>query len=180
MEPGLTNRRHFLAAGLSAAGLLLSHGAAAGRPPFAKRTLFVVTRNRNANAVYYDVRDNARGELLSRERPLSVYWRLYAEDGRKDELTWLERNMAYGYDVRGSRGAALLLELCAFPKRQLVLERDGGGAFRACVRIAAKRAILRHIHVVADEGLGLPSVRHVDVFGIDPVSGKHLRERLEK
>ena len=34
-------------------------------------------------------------------QPIDVYWLMLAENGRREELTWMERKMAYGFEVSG-------------------------------------------------------------------------------
>ena len=61
--------------------------------------LFIIERSKNANVVHYDARLTADGKLDPRE-PVIAYWVLSAEDGRREELSWIEKKKAYGFDMK--------------------------------------------------------------------------------
>ena len=52
--------------------------------------------------------DNFQEQVVeaSRERPVVAYWVLLAEDGRRDGLSWLELQLAYGFSVAPTRNAS--------------------------------------------------------------------------
>jgi hypothetical protein len=52
------------------------------------------------------------------------------------------------------------------------------GHYVGQIIINGKRAILQRIFIEAKEGLITPTVLHVDLFGIDPVSGASVTERI--
>ena len=54
------------------------------------RELFTLARNTNANVVKYAVRIAKDGQLEASD-PIEAYWRMLAENGRREELTWTER-----------------------------------------------------------------------------------------
>src|SRR5579871_1079208 len=60
--------------------------------------LFVIERSTNANVVHYDARLTPAGELDA-SRPIDAYWVMQAADGRREELTSLERSKAYGFTL---------------------------------------------------------------------------------
>ena len=156
----------------------LSLGAPARALADERRTLFVIGRSLNANVVHYDVRLNAAGEL-DRERPLIAYWVMHAEDGRREGLSWLEWQLAYGWSIIARTDARLLeLRLTAFPQRSVLVRSDAAGGARAELRIMERDAVLQRIFVQLGDGGG-PSVRYIDLFGAELASGKALRERLE-
>jgi hypothetical protein len=59
--------------------------------------LFVIERSKNRNVVRYDLVLDKSGFYDTR-RPLDVYWLMLAEDGRREELSILERR-AYGFEL---------------------------------------------------------------------------------
>ena len=141
------------------------------------QTLFVIARNTNANVVHYAVRLN--GGKLDIDDPMVAYWVMRAEDGRREGLTWLENQVAYGYRISSrvtNVGFGLLLK--AFSKRELAVRRDSEGSYRAYVRIDGQKAALDRIFVTLGEGGLKPSVRHVDLFGTASAVGKRVSERL--
>lgn len=143
-----------------------------------ERTLFTLARSKNSNCVHYAVRLDQSGEL-DLATPLHAYWIMHAEDGRREELTFLERRLAYGFRIVSAvsqRGFGL--RLAASAAREIRVERSSAQRFSASLRIAGQRARLQRIYVQADEGSVLPSVRYVDLFGIDSLNGATVFERM--
>jgi hypothetical protein len=64
--------------------------------------LFTIERSKNANVVHYDARLTADGELDPKE-PVIAYWIRLAEDGRREELSWIEKKKAYGFTIKPDR-----------------------------------------------------------------------------
>jgi hypothetical protein len=136
--------------------------------------LFRIERSTNGNLVRYDARIEQNG-ALDPARPVTAYWLL--EHGGREELTWLERSMAYGFSVSpDERGVNL--RLIAFGARQISV-RKNGGRYRAEVLVAGKRAILNKIWVQADSTLLGPAVRFIDIHATDATTGASLVERFK-
>lgn len=146
-------------------------GAAAAT---AAATLFTIARSKNRNVVRYQAR--LRDGALDPEDPIEAFWLMLAEDGRREELSWAERKLAYGFSVSGATRERCVLGLTAFKTRPLVVERMGQ-RFGARVSIAGKPAMLERIFVQANEGALLPSVERVDLFGRS-LDGTPLVERI--
>lgn len=146
----------------------------AAQKPHATTTLFSLGRSKNANIVRYAARSDAQG--LDASHPIDAFWLMLAEDGRREELTWAERKLAYGFSVTGSSSERCVLRLAACPERPLVVDRREL-TFRAMLQIAGKRAALTRIFVRTSEGGLLPRVQYLDLFGT-AVDGAPVRERL--
>ena len=155
---------------------LLELGAPSLAYAASSKELFTLARNKNANVVKYAVRTTKDGRLLA-ERPIDAYWLMLAENGRREELTWAERQLAYGFGVSDltSDGCRLTLSACA--KRVVHVTRVDG-AFLARLEVAGKPATLQRIFVQADDGALLPSVRYVELSGV-AANGQRVRERVE-
>ena len=138
------------------------------------RELFTLGRSTNANVLRYDVRTTRDG-ALDVSNPLDVYWLMLAQDGRREELTWTERQLAYGFSVSGANAHGFSLRLSACPDRELHVRGDSG-CFSAELQIARQPAKLKRIFV-RTEGALLPSVRYVDIFGHTP-EGRTVSERI--
>src|ERR1700733_11852537 len=82
------------------------------------RELFTLARSKNANVVKYAVRP-ARGGGFDLAAPVEAYWIMLAEDGRREELTWTERQLAYGFSVSNLSQGSFILHLTACSQRQL-------------------------------------------------------------
>ena len=61
--------------------------------------LFIIERSKNANVVHYDARLTADGELDPKE-PVIAYWVKLTKDGRREELSWIEKKKAYGFEIK--------------------------------------------------------------------------------
>ncbi|HXK18153.1 MAG TPA: DUF4833 domain-containing protein [Polyangiaceae bacterium] len=137
-------------------------------------TLFTITRSKNKNAVVY--RAKTHGPELDQHQPLEAYWLMLAEDGRREELGWAERKLAYGFGVSGLSRERCVLSLVAFKQRPVTVERRDK-TLRAFTSIAGQPGTLERIFVQTSEGTLLPSVQYLDVFGVG-LDGRPLRERI--
>ena len=139
--------------------------------------LFIIERSKNANVVHYDARLTADGKLDPKE-PVIAYWVLLAEDGRRKELSWIEKKMAYGFTVKPDRSVkGYKMTLVAAPERQITVKKDKD-AVRAEVVIAGRPAALEKMHINASDGLTGPKVHYVEVYGKDLQTGEKCREKL--
>lgn len=133
-------------------------------------TLFIIQRSTNANEVHYDVQVDADGKLA--EEPVVAYWIMKAEDGGREDLSFFERNMAYGFEVMppGPDGEREM-KLVAWEDRTIRLTKDeDSGKWRAVTKIDGEDAYLKRLYIETDEGGITPSVVFVDLFG-DTVDG---------
>lgn len=140
------------------------------------RALFTIGRSTNANIVRYVARVEGGGLELG--APVDAYWLMLAEDGRREPLSWTERELAYGFAISGTTASGCTMSLVAFKERPIQVERTSSG-FRATVTIAGQRAVLRRIFVRVQERSLLPSVQSLDVFGTS-LDGVPLRERITR
>jgi Domain of unknown function (DUF4833) len=137
-------------------------------------TLFTIARSKNRNIVRYVARSHEHD--LDQLRPIEAHWLMRAEDGRREELSWAERRLAYGFQVSRLRADSCALGLVAFKQRLILVQRHADG-FRALVTIAGQRASLERIFVQTDESALLPSVQYLELFGIG-LDGTALSERI--
>jgi hypothetical protein len=137
------------------------------------RTLFVVRRSGNRNTVYFDL----PSPVADVDQPLSIYWRLFSGDGRVEPLNWLERRLAYGYEVtRRPKRDVVQLTFAACPERPI--ELHFAGVPQAVLSIGGVASVLREVYVTADETGLIPSVKHVDLVGTALDTGLSRRERI--
>jgi hypothetical protein len=164
-----------IAVGLVLAASLSS--APAPSAPACPAELFRIARSKNANVVVYEARRSGTGSLDPRE-PLQASWLLLAQHGEREDLNFIERLLAYGFDVRPARQeAGWSVTLKALKDRPVrLVELDG--CPRALWQIAGRQGVLRKVYVKADERHLIPPVEYVDVFGVDPRSGEELYERI--
>ena len=139
------------------------------------RELFTLSRSTNANVVKYAVRLDKEG-LLDVAKPVEAYWLMLAENGRREELTWGERQLAYGFSVSNVTPRSCALRLTACPDRELSV-RTVDSRFRAQLLIQGRAAYLQSIFVRTEEHALLPSVRYVEISGLG-ANGQWVAERI--
>jgi Domain of unknown function (DUF4833) len=168
----MLSRRAFQVLGPVVVCQLWSPGTLHAAP---SRELFTLARSTNANVVKYCVRLGRDGQLDA-ENPIEAYWLMLAEDGRREELTWAERQLAYGFRVsaRSSQGCLLLLSACS--GRQLRVHAVAGG-YRAELKITQQPARLERIFVRVEQHALLPSVRYLEISGVTD-RGQPVTERI--
>ena len=87
--------------------------------------LFYITRSLNKNLVCYDL--NLVNGQLDTEKPLHVYWINREEHpGKKDELNFIQRKMAYGYKLVRKEADQSVVTLTAYPGRELMIRAHAG------------------------------------------------------
>jgi len=140
-------------------------------------SLFQIERSKNTNEIHYAAQVGKDGALDAKE-PVSAFWVMKAEDGRREGLTFMERKMAYGVDAT-ARGAEWDLKLAAAPERAIKLI-NVGGRWRAQTLISGKSAYLQKIFIKTKEGGVMPTVISIDLYGEDATSGKAIQEHVDK
>lgn len=137
--------------------------------------LFIVARSTNANIVRYDIRRTPNG-LLRVDSPVDAYWEMRMGQRRREELSWMEREFAYGFNVLNATSKMFSLRMRAFDKREIRVEAFGT-TFRARVTIAGVWATLNRIYVQTEAGGLLPKVRYVELQGTTD-AGRPVYERI--
>ncbi len=160
---------------LSISGAVLSLGAPELAFATPSRELFTLARSTNANVVKYAVRLGKEGQL-DVKNPVEAYWLMLAENGRREGLSWSERQLAYGFSVSEVTTQGCVLRLTACADRRLRV-RAKEGAFQAQLEIARQPATLQRIFVRAEEHSLLPSVRYVEISGVS-ASNQRVSERI--
>lgn len=141
------------------------------------KALFFIERSKNANVVHYDARLTPKGRLDSGE-PVIVYWIMLAEDGRREDLNWLERNKAYGFRVERDKSKRVFrLRLMAYPEREIKVYQNGTRVV-AEMRIDGNPALLEKIYIASTEERYLPTVHYVELFGRNLHSNEERYEKI--
>ena len=139
--------------------------------------LFDIQRSKNANVVRYDLRLERPGRYDVR-KPIDAYWVLLEHAGQREELSPLERSLAYGYRILpGATNRVLPIRLVAVPGR-VVSIRLRSGHYRPELPISGEPSILRRVYVKTKERRPLPRVIYVDLHGKSIASGRPTFERL--
>jgi hypothetical protein len=139
--------------------------------------LFIIERSKNANVVHYDARLTGDGKLDPKE-PVIAYWIMLAEDGRREKLSSIEKKEAYGFTIKPDPSVnGYKMTLVAAPEHQITVKKDKG-AVRAEVVIDCRPAVLEKIYINASEGLLVPKVQYIEVYGKDLQTGTERREKM--
>ncbi len=147
-------------------------------PPKKDNSLFYIQRNKNTNTIVYDANLQSDGKY-DPSKPIDVYWLRYGSTGDRAELSWLQRTFAYGYKAKEDRNVkdSYWATLTAYDGRKIHLEKKDGKPV-ATMTIKGKYCRLTHIWVYAEETGAWPNVLHVDIHGVDMVTGKPYMERI--
>lgn len=165
---------------MSAAAFVLAASLAqAGEhaPTACPAELIRIARSKNANVVVYEANRTASGGL-DPDDPVRASWIMLAEQGQREGLNFFEKLFAYGFDVRSAapdRGYVVRLHA---KKDQVIRVVEHQGCPAAMSDIGGHPGILKRIYVQADDGQLIPEVLYVELFGIDPVTGAALYQKI--
>lgn len=157
------------------AALSLAKLGAAG--PDVYKPLFVIERSLNANVVHYDAKLTPDGRL-DPHQPIIVYWVMAAEDGRRADLTLIEKTRAYGFTAQPEDGMnSYRMFLAAEKKREIHVVRQGD-TVHAEMLIGGHLAYLQRIYINTRKALGFNVPNFVELFGVDVTTGERRYERV--
>ncbi|ETO20641.1 hypothetical protein RFI_16576 [Reticulomyxa filosa] len=151
----------------------------------------VIKRSKNANVVVYKARMGNEKKQLHETDPLEVFWlkiepsyiKKRRKQGHKDDradLTYLEKQMAYGVKVEASKTPGEFnLVFVALNSRPLAL-KIGKDGLPHCYGTANKKdCILKEMYVHATENfVGVPTVNYVELKGVDIETGDAIVEKV--
>lgn len=142
-----------------------------------ENSLFYLQRTKNTNTIVYELNRTEDGSL-DEDNPVKVYWRHF-EVGKEvtNDLSFFEKASVYGVSSQ-KIAKGFKIKLKAFKKRSIHLLKNKAGDFVGQMRINGKMAQLNRICVESREGIILPTVLHVDLFGTDLTTGESVIERV--
>lgn len=156
--------------------ILLAAGPEGNLYPTPTR-LFHIARSVNRNLVCYDVR-LSDGRLDTKE-PMEVYWMNREEhEGQRGGLSFIQRKLAYGYDVVDKGDDSSVVTLTAYPARQLEIVRDGERYVCRTI-IGGQPAVLQWLYVKASDWNPL-AVEYVELHGQVIATGEEAVERVKR
>lgn len=149
-------------------------------PPDSPIRLFYIQRSSNANTVVYDANLLAN-KSLNPKSPVHTYWIRYGEKGQKEELTTIQRTLAYGLytDVLRTEANAFEGYFLAYRKRKFVVKLDPRGNPIALFPINGKLQVLKRVFVSVNETTMMTTVNYIELFGKDQTTGKDVYERFK-
>jgi hypothetical protein len=147
--------------------------------PSEPNQLFYIQRSSNSNTVVYAARLDSHGRI-DPENPVDAYWRWYNVDGHKKPLNFIEKMMAYGVKSVAHDGpnGSYTFKVAALPERKLTLDEDRHGHPEALMQIGGRAVKLVYVYLQVDNSGLMPSVTALDIFGVDKLTGKAVREHV--
>jgi hypothetical protein len=156
-------------------GLVLATAGAAWAQSAQK--LFVITRTTNKNEVHYDAQVTKEGKLKPDE-PVVAYWIMVEKGGKREKLNFVERKKAYGFSISPEAGGESFRMIIVPYKARPIRVHMKDGKARAEIVIDGKPAYLKKLHIDVTEGIVVPTVNFVELFGEDAKTGQPRREKI--
>lgn len=145
-------------------------------PPETASRLFYIQHSNNHNTFVYDA--NMVGKKLNTTNPVDVYRITYTKGkaGLKEELSALQRKMAYGIEVAASEATSCMFTLAAYPAKKIFVRLEKDGDPYAIVNVNGKNIVLKKLFLSVNKtGTG---VLYIDFHGHDASTGKEVVERF--
>ncbi len=143
-------------------------------PPLESNRLFYIQHNKNHNTYVYDA--GIKNGKLDGNEPVIVYRIVYTEGGVKDELTAMQRKMAYGVKLDKTDEKSCTFTLAAYPDKKLQLEISKDKEPYVTVNVNGKNIILRKMFLFTNK-MGT-KVEYIDFYGKDMARGRDVVERF--
>lgn len=143
-------------------------------------SLFYVQRSSNINTIIYDANLGA-DKKLDPQNPVHTYWIRYTEGGKKQELTGIQRSLAYGLHTKATPGESGSYDgyFFAYRKRKFVVKMNAKNEPIALFPINGKMQILKKLFAKVDESGMVPSVLYIELWGRDVVTDKEVYEKFK-
>jgi hypothetical protein len=145
-----------------------------------KNQLFYLQRTHNINTIVCELNLTKNGQP-DLENPVHVFWIRYTERGQRAELSFVQRVFAYGIKARPISDNKFELHFVSYKKFPLYLMKsDADNKYHVYANIARTQAIVNRIFIKINGGsFWSPNVEYIEVKGIDPNSGKEIKERMK-
>lgn len=141
----------------------------------ADERMFHIARSKNANWVCYDAR--LKDGNLDMSDPVHVYWHNNSDNpGHENEISFFQRQMAFGYKVLSQGNNEVTIRLTAYKKRAMRVCKLKGH-WVALININNTPAILKEVYVKTKTPNSL-SVEYVTLTGVAVSTGKTIKETI--
>lgn len=138
--------------------------------------LFTIEKSSNANRVQYEAHLKPDGHI-DPQQPVSAYWVMAAEDGRRQELSFLERAKAYGFTLRRDGLDSYRLWVVSHREKEIHVYRDGN-TVRAEAVIGGRVALVEKIYIQMRKSFLLSLPDFGEMFGFDRETGEKRYEKV--
>ncbi len=142
---------------------------------WANQRLFHISRSANRNIVCYDV--CLTDGQLNLDTPIHVYWHNNEDHpGMEEELSLIQRKLAYGYKVISTNRNEAQVQLTAY-KHRLITVCHHENQWKCKVSINDTECLLTEIYVKANPHNPL-KVEYVELRGMSLADGSILVEQI--
>ncbi|MGE0561943.1 MAG: DUF4833 domain-containing protein [Flavobacteriales bacterium] len=146
--------------------------------PTDENMLFYVQKSFNQNTVVYTLNIDENG-TINHTYPVNVFWRRYQEDGRKRELTQIEKTFGYGVKAKPlkTKPNTYIFSIAAIKDMQFIVTQVNNKP-QTITTINGKTAFIDRVYIKAEHIKLLPKVFYVEVFGTDVKTKKPLYHKI--
>jgi len=114
------------------------------------------------------------------QKPVHVFWIRYSEKGQVQELSDVQRSLAYGIQSEQMSDGTYVLNLVSYKKFKFHLRPSANGGFSAFATINQRPAILSRIFIKIVGGTQMsPKIEYVQISGLDVQTGKPVSEKVK-
>lgn len=140
--------------------------------------LFYLQRDPNTNTFICELNIDKNGEV-DRKDPVLIYWMRYDVDGKKAELSYIQRKFAYGIQTKELGKDHFELRFVSHKQLALYLVKEDDNKFHVYTTVNKKKIRLERIFVRIEGGsFWLPNVKYVELRGINPETNAVIAERI--
>lgn len=146
--------------------------------PTDENMLFYVQKSFNQNTVVYTLNIDEDGSI-DHSNPVNVFWRRYQEDGRKRDLTQIEKTFGYGVKSKPlkTKPNTYIFSIAAIKDMQFIVTQVNNKP-QTITTINGKTAFIDRVYIKAEHIKLLPKVFYVEVFGTDVKTKKLHYHRI--
>lgn len=137
--------------------------------------LFTIERSVNGNVVHYDAR--LKDGKLDPQQPVVAYW-VMGENGRHQELNFLEKLKAYGFSIFPDKQPEVFRMTLVSDKKKEIRVVHSGSEVRAEAQIGHCSAHLQKIFIESKKSWLMNLPEYAEMIGSDIQTGAECRERV--
>jgi len=146
-------------------------------PEKSQNHLFYIQHSQNHNTFVYEA--NIANKKINPDEPIKIHRIAYTKGGVKEELTKMQRNLAYGIEFKKIKENQYEFSLVSYPEKKLYLEISEKGKPQVKTTINGKKIILQKMFLTMQKGATIkPKIEYIDFHGTDLDSGRQTTERL--
>lgn len=144
-------------------------------PPKGPNHLFYIQHSQNHNTFVYEA--NIKSKKIDQTEPIKIHRITYTKGGIKEELTKVQRNVAYGIDIKKNRENQFVFSLVSYPEKKLYLEINANGNPQVRTTVNGKKIVLYKMFLNLQKGIWIkPKIESIDFYGLDVETGKEIKE----